>query len=417
MEIRKKVGIFILCITLLLVYVRIPLYAQTPTETPTPTPSGPTPTPDTTKEQQDLQSKIKDLQNKLTEKQGQAKTLSSQIAAMDSQVRLTELRINATKQQIIAIEGDIATATKKIDTLEESLDNLTKVLLNRIVTTYEIGNTQPFYALLSSDNISDLFSRVSYLKIVQANDKKLIFATQQAKNDYETQKTIFEDKKKKIEALKTQLEAYTKQLTIDKQNRQKLLTETRGDEANYQRLLSQAKAQLAGFQRFVTSQGGASILGNQTVCDDWGCYYNQRDGQWGRQALNGTQYTLASDGCLVTAMAMVYTHLGHRGVTPQTINSDPRNFASYYPAYLNKTIFADGTTVSRITSAIDSELSAGRPVIVGIGAGPDHFVVIISGSEGNYRMHDPFVAGGRNIPFTDHYSIASIRSIEKVVVQ
>ena len=69
---------------------------------------------------------------------------------------------------------------------------------------------------------------------------------QQDKLRLQEDQRLFEDKKKKIEALKTQLEAYTKQLTIDKQNRQKLLTETRGDEANYQRLLSQAKAQLAG---------------------------------------------------------------------------------------------------------------------------------------------------------------------------
>jgi hypothetical protein len=161
-------------------------------------------------------------------------------------------------------------------------------------------------------------------------------------------------------------------------------------------------------------------LSNQTVCDDWGCYYNQRDSQWGGIPLNNTGYTLSGEGCLVTSMAMVYTHFGHRNVTPQSINSNSNNFASYYPAFLKKTITADGTTSSRVNSDIDSELSAGRPVIVGIsydgGPYPDHFLVLISGSNGNYRMNDPFTPNGHNIPFSDHYSVGSIREIDRIII-
>ena len=117
-------------------------------------------------------------------------------------------------------------------------------------------------------------------------------------------------------------------------------------------------------------------------------------------------------------MAMVYTHFGHRGVTPQTINSNPFNFASYYPAYLNMTIVADGVSATRVYSTIDSELSSGRPVIVGIsydgGPNPDHFLVLISGSNGDYKMNDPYTPNGHNIPFTDHYSVGSIRTINKI---
>ena len=161
-------------------------------------------------------------------------------------------------------------------------------------------------------------------------------------------------------------------------------------------------------------------MSNQTVCNDWGCYYNQRDTQWGATSLNNTGYTLASDGCLITSMAMVYTHFGHRNVTPLSINSNPLNFASYYPAYLNRVIVADGTQSTRISSAIDSELSAGRPVIVGIsydgGPLPDHFLVLVSGSNGSYKMNDPYTPNGANIPFTDHYSVGSIREIDRISI-
>lgn len=385
------------------------IYAQTPTITPS---SG------NSQQASDLSKKIHDLENKISDLKSQENSLSSQIGVFDSQIKLTEYRINANEKEIQTLTSDIGTAGGKMKSLEDSLSDVSKVLINRIVATYEVGGSEAIHVLASSNGISDLITRANYLRIVQAHDKKIMYNAQQAKNDYANQKNILEDKKAKIEALKSQLESYNKELDSQKESKQKLLSETQGSEASYQNLLAQAKAQLAGFSNFTQSQGGASLLSGQTVCDDWGCYYNQRDSQWGGNALNGTQYTLASDGCLVTSMAMVYTHFGHRGVTPQTINSISSNFASYYPAYLLFTISADGATSSRVSSAIDSELSSGRPVVVGISYdnGPlaDHFLVLISGSGGNYQMNDPYTPGGHNIPFTSKYSIGSIRNIYRI---
>ena len=120
-------------------------------------------------------------------------------------------------------------------------------------------------------------------------------------------------------------------------------------------------------------------------------------------------------------MAMVYTHFGHRSVTPQTINSSSNNFASYYPAYLKFDISADGANYSRVSisrAEMDNQLAAGNPVVVGISydGGPisDHFVVIVSGSNGDYLMNDPFTPNGHRISFTSKYSIGSINDIYKV---
>ncbi len=350
----------------------------------------------------------------------QENSLSSQIDVMDNQIQLTQYRINVVQEQINDTTLDIDTAGKKIKNLEGSLNNVTKVLLSRIVATYQAGEIDPVRILLASSNLQEFLSRENYLKIVQEHDKELLYNTQQAKVDYANQKMLLESKKKKIVALQSQLEDYNKELDSQKESKQKLLAETQGDEENYQKLLSQAKAQLEGFSRFTANQGGASLLSGQTTCDDWGCYYNQRDTQWGGSSLNGTQYTLASDGCLVTSMAMAYTHYGHKSVTPATINSISGNFASYYPAFLKKDIIADGTPSSRVYASIDNELSAGNPVVVGIsydgGPQPDHFLVLISGSNGNYMMNDPYTPNGHNIPFTDKYSTSSIREIEKVVM-
>jgi hypothetical protein len=57
---------------------------------------------------------------------------------------------------------------------------------------------------------------------------------------------------------------------------------------------------------------------------------------------------------------------------------------------------------------VDSKLSSGEPVIVGIRGGPfgQHFVVLKSGSNGNYTMNDPW--NGPDLKFSDYYSLSSI---------
>lgn len=193
----------------------------------------------------DLNKKIECLNSKVRDLQGQKRTLSSQIAVMENQIRLTEARIQSTKQEVSDLTLDIDTATKKIGVLEDALDNIVKVLLNRIVVTYQIGTVPSFEILLSSSDVSSFFSRLNYLRIAQAHDKELVVQTQQAKNDYTNQKAIFEAKKKRVEALKISLEKFEAQLEQDKQSKQALLDVTRNDETRYQQLLSQAQAERA----------------------------------------------------------------------------------------------------------------------------------------------------------------------------
>ena len=148
--------------------------------------------------------------------------------------------------------------------------------------------------------------------------------------------------KAELVSLQTQLTAQNKSLAASKAQEQQLLAQTKNSESTYQKLLATAQAELASFSAFAAAAGGSKLLANQTVCDSWGCYYNQRDVLWGNLPLNGTKYRLASDGCLVTSMAMVLTHYGYREVTPISINANPSNFAAYYPAYLLYTIYVDG---------------------------------------------------------------------------
>ncbi len=410
MFLKKKYIAGILTIVLLFSLFLGKVHSQTATPTPTPT-------PDNSQAITDLQNKIQDLQNKISDLQGQEKTLSSQISVMDSQIKLTEYKIEATQEQITSITMDIDTAEKKISSLQSALNNSITVLLNRIVTTYEVGSIQPLQILLTSGSASDFLTRLNYLKLAQAHDRKLIYDTQQAKTDYSNQKTIFEDQKKQVEALNKQLQDYNNQLDQEKAAKQTLLTQTQGSEANYQTMLAQAKAELSALSSFANARVGA---GGQTVphsdmSDGFGKYYNQRDSNWGNNFIGQSSYQIWQVGCLLTSYAMAASHFGGN-VTPADVAANTGNFWSSTAEFNIPGPSANGHSAQYVENPslddLRNALNSGAVIVAGLSAdgGPypshysDHWVVLRSVDGGSFRINDPWYEGAMNVSLNDHYS-------------
>lgn len=350
---------------------------------------------------------IAECSKQISNLQSQANTLKNQIAQFDAQIKLTTLKITQTQEQITLLGG-------RISQLGDSVEALTLAFNSRAVETYKLSRFEnSFYFLLSAYDIGEAVSRFHYLQNIQEEDRNLLKKLTDAQTTYEGQKAD-------QEALQKQLKTQQANLNAQKLAKNNLLLATKNDEAKYQQLLSQAKAQLSAFQSFVARQGGASILNNQTKCNDWGCYYNQRDSLWGNIGLGGSPYTMANYGCLVTSVAMVASHYG-KNIKPNDIAVSSDAFVPG-TGYLYHSFSANGVSVTINTgskSLIDSELSAGRPVIAGLYSGPDHFIVITRKDGDKYIMRDPFLENGAGDdgsgrPLTDKYNFSDITSIRLI---
>lgn len=391
------------------VFAETVIDTPSPTQSLTPTPSvTPTPSPSNDQKISDLQNQIKQYQEKIKELQGAKKTLSSQISIMDNQIRLTEFKIRAAEEKIEELQKDINVTERKIDDLESKISNSTEILLDRIEASYKAGKIQGWQIFLTSDSIGNFFTRLKYLEYVQIFDKRKIYASEQAKVSYANQQSILEDKQTEEEKLQKQLEVYTNQLNQEKTTKQQLLSVTQSDEEKYQKLLREARAQISAFKSFTSSLSGGepSILPPQASPDGW--YYNQRDERWGRNTIGSSSEQMWAVGCLVTATAMVRKQKGEN-VTPADVASNSSYFFSDTAWML---IPWNGGKFQSIwqqdLTAIDSRLLNGEPVIVGLRAGVygQHFIVLKSGSNGNYIMNDPW--HGANLNFSDHYSTSQI---------
>ncbi len=394
-------------------YTLTPTYAQS--------------TEELAKQVQDKEAEIQKLEAKLANTKNQEKTLKSQLDLIDGQTKVTTLKIEETNLKIDKLKREISDLETRIDRIGVTLDSLSEILLNRIVQTYKYNNTVSTIDLLfSSHGFTDLIERLKYIQVAQAYDKKKLYELQAAKLAYNDQKQDKQTRQAEAEKLNKDLEVYKKKLDDQKKAKQELLDQTKGDEATYENLLSQARAQLAGFANFADSKGGASLLSGQTVCNDWGCYYNQRDNQWGNILINNRDdcsgpCSTARVGCLITSLSMIASHLGHKDILPSDIalsNSD--NFSVGTASLKKGTISVKGFNITRTTVAgsLDPNLVQNDPVIVGVRSGPfgTHFVVVKSYSNGNYVMNDPFVEGGRDKNFTDYYSLGSVFEVDKVSI-
>lgn len=349
----------------------------------------------------ELDKKIADLTAKISTAQNSAKTLASQISYYDDQIDLYTLKISQSQANILSISS-------KIDQLENSLRDKSRLLAVQISQSYKQGAEDPLQLFFSSSDFSNFVARFKYAQQIQETNRRFLYQTQHVQSNYAQQKLLVQDAKKKIEEQKTAL-------TSLRGAKDSLLKQTKNDEANYQKLLSEAIAQRNAITSFIGSQGGASLLSNQTVCSDWGCYYNQRDSSWGGQTMGSSTDTLARYGCLVTSVSMIASHYG-KSIKPPDI---AHTLDAFYgnTGYLYYNITVAGININRTYSAnIDSQLAAGKPVIVGVYNGPAHFVVLKSGSAGHYIMNDPYLENGHDVNFTDHYPLSSITYAGAVTV-
>lgn len=367
-----------------------------------------------------LNDYIADCNSKLRDLSGQKQTLTQALSVLNTQIKLAQAKIAATTTQLDKLSTEIADLSSRISSLDYSLSDLTKIFVSRVRETYMHRGTFDNYFVAQLSGLPNFLRVIEYQKILREHDKELLLTLEKSRLDYDQQKTVKVDKQTEVLALKAKLDREKAVLSSQIAAKNKLLADTNNDEKRYQQLLSDATRQLASFRRFVSSQGGASILSNQTRCDSWGCYYNQRDSEWGNRGIGLSSSSMAEYGCLVTSMAMVASHYG-KSLKPGDIAGSSAPFLGSTAYMLQGTWNVNGVSMTRTRlgsslAKIDEELAAGRPVVVGIYGGPDHFLVVKAKEGSDYIIYDPFPENGSNLKFTSRYPLSAITAVDRVTV-
>lgn len=105
------------------------------------------------------------LRNKIESDSAHARTLRGQIDVLNAEIGQVQKDINALDQRIAAIRSRVRASQARIDETQSKIDKIEDIATAQAVALYESGGTNELDALLGSESLSELDSRLGMLGI------------------------------------------------------------------------------------------------------------------------------------------------------------------------------------------------------------------------------------------------------------
>jgi peptidoglycan hydrolase CwlO-like protein len=358
------------------------------------------------------------LQGLINSAKDQENTFSNQINLFNNQITLTQLQINDKQDHLNQLNAQVTDLTNKINSLEKQADHLSHVTVTRFKMNQAVEAANPSSLPVTNGSYTDQFSNLAYQSYILYKDNQYFKQLLDLKLDLNTKKTQLASTRDQVKSQRDALASAQSQLNNQKVGQQSLLALTQGSESRYQDQLKQARAaanSLLAFARARVGNGSYVLSSAEYASDGWGTYYNQRDPRWGKIVVTGdsdSRDTIAALGCLITSVAMVWTHYGFTGTTPASIALTPAYFQPGTPGMYFGAAAPPGHSVTYVNnpsnSSIINHLPTG-PVVIGISSSiGTHWVVVRGSSGGEMMINDPWEPYAMNVPLSSKYGGWSI---------
>jgi murein DD-endopeptidase MepM/ murein hydrolase activator NlpD len=207
----------------------------------------------TNKTKDDLEREIAQYEAQLKEIGLQKNTFQTAIKTIDintkkiqTDIKLNENRIANTNLKIEQLGGDIKSKGVKIDNGLDIIQNLLQQI-NRADNTSIIEN------LLQNKNLSEIWKEIETAELIQNQIRNKTLEIQDIKTSLENTKKETEAQKKELLILKSKLNDQKTILNINRNEKSKLLAQTKNQESNYNKILAEKKAKRDAFEKELTA--------------------------------------------------------------------------------------------------------------------------------------------------------------------
>ena len=179
------------------------------------------------------QDKINESLKKYQTLDSEILELNSKIESLDIEIDKTTLKLKENNQAISDIKNQIEINESKLKQTKEEIEKTQIVLDNRVRTMYKTNmSSNILVSVITSKNITDLFSRVQAISKILSTDKEILSDINNKKNELDltiknlntknselaTLKNIIEEDLKTIENKKSEQEKYLEQLNSEKES-------------------------------------------------------------------------------------------------------------------------------------------------------------------------------------------------------
>lgn len=179
------------------------------------------------------QDKINESLKKYQTLDSEILELNSKIESLDIEIDKTTLKLKENNQAISDIKNQIEINESKLKQTKEEIEKAQIVLDNRVRTMYKTNmSSNILVSVITSKNITDLFSRVQAISKILSTDKEILSDINNKKNKLDltiknlntknselaTLKNIIEEDLKTVENKKSEQEKYLEQLNSEKES-------------------------------------------------------------------------------------------------------------------------------------------------------------------------------------------------------
>ena len=204
------------------------------------------------------QNKLSDTEEKVENLESQKNALMSQISSAQQDLVSVMTQINMLDDSIAAKEADIQDTQEELKTGEAERDQQYEDMEKRIQYLYETGGSTSWaQALLESNSITDMLSKVETSQKVYDYDREALEKLKSAVEAVENLETQLETEKSELETSKQEQEGV--QQSLESQ-----ITNLKANASDYEAQIAAAKAQAAKYQALVEQQN-AIVQGQQST--------------------------------------------------------------------------------------------------------------------------------------------------------
>lgn len=209
-----------------------------------------------------LQSKIESAQSKVDKNNKKAAKINGNMSELEKDIAVIE-------KQVYALEDKVRYAQIKVEKTRKKLNENNKKLDERLRNMYKSGGMGFVDIILSSENISDLFSNFSMVQYIFENDKNVVGQLEKDYKKLEEMREKLKANQEKLNAKQDQLGAnYAKledskaQLKAENKDLKQTIAQWQADSAAIEEQIKQAQAQAQAQAQQNQNNGGGGSSNN-----------------------------------------------------------------------------------------------------------------------------------------------------------
>jgi len=211
-----------------------------------------------------LEAEINQYENQIKSYQKQGKSLKGEITKLNDKIAILNLRIKSINLTLSKLDKKISETQLEINTTESTIDRKKNALAELVRTMHQNEQAGMLEIFLKNPQISDFFSNLNNLALLQNNVRITISQITDLRNQLQDQRDQFALARADAATVKAYQLAQKTENDGLKEQKNTLLTVTKGQETKYQELLKKTKETAAQIRsRIFQLLGGGELTFEQ----------------------------------------------------------------------------------------------------------------------------------------------------------